>query len=318
MMRAYFKEYGLWYLLYLAIVVSFLAQFLLYGLPLTYFLWPLVLAATLLLAASLWLFFRFYQKMLALQTKSLDQLSALPLPSEQAVAVLLSQQEEAGKQEQQAWKAREKQLQATVKLWSHQMKVPLAALSLMAQTDQLEPAQVNHQLHHLDKYLGNLLNYLKLKGQQIDFRFEEVEVREVVTQLVKDYRTQFLQKEIGLTITGDYRLKTDRKWLAFALAQLLDNALKYSHQGGQITIELDKGIAISDQGMGILPEDLPRLGQEGFTGYNGHLHQKATGFGLYMTKTILDQLELEMTISSQLDEGTRVVIRPARQAIERR
>lgn len=99
---------------------------------------------------------------------------------------------------------------------------------------------------------------------------------------------------------------TDRKWLAFALAQVLDNALKYSHPGGQIAVDLTDGIAISDQGMGILPEDLPRLGQEGFTGYNGHLHQKATGFGLYMTKTILNQLELEMTISSQLDVGTTV------------
>lgn len=306
MIRAYFREHGIWYLLYAVLVVSFLAQFLLYGLLLDYFLWPLGLATSLLLAASLWLFSRFYGKMLTLQTKALDQLGEWDLPSERAWAELLKEQEERTKSRQQDLKVREKQLQATVKLWSHQMKVPLAALSLMAQTDQLEPTQVNHQLHHLDKYLGNLLNYLKLKDQQLDFRFEVVDARSIMTQLIKDYRTQFLQKNLTVTITGDYQLPSDKKWLAFALSQILDNALKYSHPGGQITIDLTDGIAISDQGMGILPEDLPRLGQEGFTGYNGHLHQKATGFGLYMTKNILDQLELEMTISSQLDEGTTV------------
>ncbi|WP_029237280.1 ATP-binding protein, partial [Streptococcus sobrinus] len=76
---------------------------------------------------------------------------------------------------------------------------------------------------------------------------------------------------------------------------------------GSITVFMSEtGLALSDQGLGILPEDLPRLFDEGFTGYNGHEHQKATGLGLYMTKQILDSLGLSIQVTSQAGQGTTV------------
>ncbi|WP_321538126.1 ATP-binding protein, partial [Streptococcus suis] len=122
--------------------------------------------------------------------------------------------------------------------------------------------------------MANLLNYLKLTSHSSDFRFEQVEVREVVVDLVKKYRSQFLQKDISVTIDGKWLLKTDRKWLSFALSQIIDNALKYNKTGGKVAIELNGGISISDTGIGILAEDIPRLFDEGFTGFNGREHQK--------------------------------------------
>ncbi len=142
-----------------------------------------------------------------------------------------------------------------------------------------------------------------------DFRFEQVEVREVVVDLVKKYRNQFLQKDISVTIDGNWLLKTDRKWLSFALSQIIDNALKYNKTGGKVAIELNNGISISDTGIGILAEDIPRLFDEGFTGFNGREHQKATGFGLYLTKRVLNQLDLDIQVSSQIEIGTQVSIR---------
>lgn len=101
-----------------------------------------------------------------------------------------------------------------------------------------------------------------------------------------------------------------KKWLSFALTQLLDNAIKYSHHGGHISIRLNKkSIEISDEGIGILEEDLPRLFDEGFTGFNGHELQKASGLGLYMTRTVLEQLNLAITIQSHIDQGTLVIIK---------
>lgn len=199
-------------------------------------------------------------------------------------------------------------MQAIIKMWSHQMKVPLAAISLMSQTGHLKEQDVNHQLMRLDTYLGNLLNYLKLTGSSSDFSFEEVQVREVIVEIVKKYRNQFLQKQIAVTIDGDWSLKTDKKWLSFALSQIVDNALKYNHTGGSIRIRLGDGIEIQDTGIGILPEDLPRLFDEGFTGYNGREHQKATGFGLYLTKRILTLLELAIQVESQVEVGTKMTV----------
>ncbi len=60
------------------------------------------------------------------------------------------------------------------------------ALSLMSQTDNLNQQDVDHQLLRLDNYMANLLNYLKLTNHASDFRFEQVEVREVAVDLVKN------------------------------------------------------------------------------------------------------------------------------------
>lgn len=136
-------------------------------------------------------------------------------------------------------------------------------------------------------------------------------VREIISSIVKESRYLCIAKELSVTIQGTCQLKTDKKWLRFALMQLIDNAIKYSTKGGNITITLnDKSIIISDNGIGILNEDLPRLFDEGFTGFNGHEHQKATGLGLYMTKEILDQLNLDIKVSSLIGEGTQVIISP--------
>lgn len=137
---------------------------------------------------------------------------------------------------------------------------------------------------------------------------KKMKKEKIYVDLVKKYRNQFLQKDISVTIDGNWLLKSDRKWLSFALSQIIDNALKYNKTGGKVAIELNEGISISDTGIGILAEDIPRLFDEGFTGFNGREHQKATGFGLYLTKRVLNQLELAISVESQLEVGTSVTI----------
>ena len=135
-------------------------------------------------------------------------------------------------------------------------------------------------------------------------------MRDLVADLVKKYRISFLMKQMSVDIDGDWYLKTDKKWLSFAISQILDNAIKYSKKNSVIQVNISQGqISIIDHGIGILEEDLPRLFEEGFTGYNGHEHQKATGFGLYMTKQVLDRLGFVISISSQVDHGTTVSIK---------
>ena len=77
---------------------------------------------------------------------------------------------------------------------------------------------------------------------------------------------------------------TDEKWLLFVLEQLLSNALKYTDKGS-IRIRMEPGshgvLLIEDTGIGIQAEDLPRVFEKGFTGYNGRQDKKSTGIGLY-------------------------------------
>ncbi|MBM6438934.1 ATP-binding protein, partial [Streptococcus suis] len=224
----------------------------------------LLLSLTFLILLTAGLFWKFSNRMRALEDYVHEE--APPLlnkPVDLAYLNLIEVEKEATREQLLVYKSREEDLQAMVKMWSHQMKVPLAALSLMSQTDNLNQQDVDHQLLRLDNYMANLLNYLKLTNHASDFRFEQVEVREVVVDLVKKYRNQFLQKDISVTINGNWLLKTDRKWLSFALSQIIDNALKYNKTGGKVAIELNNGISISDTGIGILAEDIPRLFDEG-------------------------------------------------------
>ena len=101
---------------------------------------------------------------------------------------------------------------------------------------------------------------------------------------------------------------TDEKWLGFVIEQLLSNALKYTHEGS-ITIGMEEGrLTITATGIGIRAEDLPRVCEKGYTGYNGHANHKSTGIGLYLCSTFLKKLGHSFTITSQEGTGTRVMI----------
>lgn len=202
----------------------------------------------------------------------------------------------------------DKDLLDLTRVWTHQMKVPIAALDLMAQTNNLTQSDVQHQLLELDNYLNILLSYLRLQNTSTDFRFETFDVADVTRDIIKKYANQFIMKNLSVRIEGSWRLTSDRKWLTVALEQIFNNAVKYTKTGG-VTIKFDESITIADTGIGILPEDLPRLFEHGFTGYNGRHHQKSTGLGLYLTKEILDKLELTVTMTSQVEQGTEVQIK---------
>ena len=296
--------------MYALMSALYFLSFYLYHLPLSYFWVSLLFNLTLLLILSIWLFIQFRKKLLVIQNfffvQDLDDLS---LPSELAYQQLIEQLIAAESEKGLVEKSRMESLQTMVKMWSHQMKVPLSALSLMAQTDQLDRQEVRQQLLRLENYLDTLLTYLKFSQHKDDFRFEALSARSLVVDLIKKYRVSCLAKELSVEVSGDWQFKSDKKWLSFAISQILDNAIKYSKRGGHIQVQLDEdGIQISDTGIGILPEDLPRLFEEGFTGYNGHEHKKATGLGLYMTKQVLDKLDLAIRVHSQVEEGTQVFI----------
>ena len=296
--------------MYALMSALYFLSFYLYHLPLSYFWVSLLFNLTLLLILSIWLFIQFRKKLLVIQNfffvQDLDDLS---LPSELAYQQLIEQLIAAESEKGLVEKSRVESLQTIVKMWSHQMKVPLSALSLMAQTDQLDRQEVRQQLLRLENYLDTLLTYLKFSQHKDDFRFEALSARSLVVDLIKKYRVSCLAKELSVEVSGDWQFKSDKKWLSFAISQILDNAIKYSKRGGHIQVQLDEdGIQISDTGIGILPEDLPRLFEEGFTGYNGHEHKKATGLGLYMTKQVLDKLDLAIRVHSQVEEGTQVFI----------
>ena len=182
------------------------------------------------------------------------------------------------------------------------------AIDLMTQT-QIDPKELKNQVFSLENYLKILLEYQRINNLATDFRFEKVSMSLLAKELVKKYSSFFIQKNLSIQIEGEWLVNSDQRWLSLAIEQLLNNAVKYTKEGG-ILIQIKPGeIRIQDTGIGILKEDVPRLFEHGFTGYNGRIQQKSTGLGLYLAKLILDKLEFQIAISSEIGEGTCVMIK---------
>lgn len=309
MIRLFFKEYRIWYLQFCLLILMYLLVFSLYHLPLDYFLTASLISVTLIILVSIFLYLRFRRKLKILQEFSyVNELEPLDDPSDLEYKRLISRVMAEQNDQLDTERSRQKDLDALIKIWSHQMKIPLSAISLMVQTDHLSTNDLQKQLLYLENHLNQLLSYLKFSQNKDDYRFEKLDISGIVKDILKQMAPICFSKDISFSIDGNWTVTSDKKWLRFALMQIIDNAIKYSHQGGHISINLDDGIVISDNGIGILSEDIPRLFEEGYTGFNGHEHQKASGLGLFMTKTILHQLQLDIKIESQVDQGSKVSI----------
>ena len=199
-----------------------------------------------------------------------------------------------------------------VTLWTHQIKTPLTALQLVA-GELLEPqrGECYTRLFEIEQYQDMMLQYLRLEGGGNDYVLKAYTLSAMVNQSIKYFARIFIGKGIGIKvdIPEGVQVVTDEKWLVFVLKQIISNALKYTNKGEiSIFVEREKTLVIQDTGIGIAPEDIPRLFERGYTGYNGRKDKKASGLGLFLSKKILDNLSHSITIQSSLNQGTRVEI----------
>lgn len=199
-----------------------------------------------------------------------------------------------------------------ISLWTHQVKTPLTALSLAVKESKLEEkAEYADRLFEIEQYCDIILQYLRMEGEGTDLLLAEYSVKPMVNQAVKYFARSFIGKGLSVSIDlpEERKLVTDEKWMAFVIKQVLSNALKYTKEGG-ITITMPKShtICIADTGIGISKEDLPRITERGYTGYNGRRDKKATGIGLFLVDTIMKKLGGSVKITSELGVGTQVYL----------
>jgi hypothetical protein len=196
-------------------------------------------------------------------------------------------------------------------MWVHQIKTPISAMHLMLQTSKsAESGALKLELFKIEQYVEMALNYLRLGSDSTDFVIKPYKLSDIIKSSVKKYKSIFIEKNITLKFEEmDYVTITDEKWLAFAIEQILSNALKYTNSGS-ISIRMEREtLLIEDTGCGIIVEDLPRVFEKGFTGYNGRMDKKSTGIGLYLSKRILNKLSHDIAIASEPGVGTVLKIR---------
>ena len=315
MLIKYLKDRKLIFIAILFWIAIFSGVFALCGIEFKYVWYPTVLGCMALVICLVVDFVGYYKKCrsLTMVENSIDvTLDNLPKTSNQIEKMyteLLKLLTNEKNEEVNNILNSKKETMEYVTLWSHQIKTPITALQLLANdTDEEIRIEILNRLFEIEQYQDMMLQYLRLEGGGSDYVLADYSVKDMVNQVVKYFARIFISKGISVKIQVDESRKvvTDEKWMVFVLKQLISNALKYTSKG-EICISFDNDeLLIKDSGIGIAKEDLPRIFDRGYTGYNGRKDKKATGLGLYLTKQILDRLNHKIEIDSQIGVGTRV------------
>ena len=195
-------------------------------------------------------------------------------------------------------------------VWAHQIKTPIASMHIALQSEDTPLSRrLYTQLFRIEQYVDMVLAFLRVDSTSTDYVFKNHSLDEILKEAVKHFSTEFIEKKIKLEYTPiDKMLITDEKWLLFVIEQLLSNALKYTREGSVKIYMHGESLCIEDSGIGIAPEDLPRIFEKGYTGGNGRINSKASGLGLYLCKRVCDNLGIGITARSEIDKGTVILL----------
>ena len=283
-----------------------------------------LLCLIILLTAGLMDFFRWRRKVLFLESlrgQAALLISLVPEPGdlgEAAYRELLLELDEDRRTAVSALDARMRESVDYYTMWVHQIKTPISAMRLILQEDESERGRaLGAELFRVERYVELVLSYLRLGGTSTDYVIRQVDVDNVLRQAARKYAPLFIRGKVSLELneTG-LRALSDEKWLQLVVEQVLSNAVKYA-PGGHVKVWSEgERLFIQDDGAGIAAEDLPRIFERGFTGYNGRMDKRATGIGLYLSQEICRKLGHTITVESELGKGTRVTVGLARPYLE--
>lgn len=214
-------------------------------------------------------------------------------------------------------------LQKSLSDISHQLKTPLTSIIVMVDNildDDDMPLEIRREFLNDIKHNTNTISFLvqsllklsKLDAEAVKFRYEQVEVKSIVDECIKN--TAVMAEILGVrleTDCNDIILNCDRKWLCEAITNIIKNCIEHSHNGNiKITVDQNKlytKISIKDNGSGITKEDLPHIFERFYKGKNSS--DDSVGIGLSLAKTIIEKQGGYISVSSELNKGSEFVIK---------
>lgn len=214
-------------------------------------------------------------------------------------------------------------LQKSLSDISHQLKTPLTSIIVMVDNildDDDMPLEIRREFLNDIKHNTNTISFLvqsllklsKLDAEAVKFRYEQVDVKSIIDECIKN--TAVMAEILGVrleTDCNDIILNCDRKWLCEAVTNIIKNCIEHS-QNGNIKITADQNklytkISIKDNGSGITKEDLPHIFERFYKGKNSS--DDSVGIGLSLAKTIIEKQGGYISVSSELNKGSEFVIK---------
>ena len=315
-LKSYLKKNIKVYILFVVFIAIFFIMFYLYNLPLEALIYTgsFCFLASVIASFSDFVNYReSYKKLKFLEKNILNDLEDLPKSLDIRIdyyhKIIEKLYEELEKLTQEN-RQKNTDMVDYYSMWVHQIKTPIAAMNFLLDNEEVDQKILQQELFKIERYVEMVLTYIRLDSISSDYVITKINLDEVVKDSVKKNATIFINKKIKLNyVSHETMVISDKKWLSFAFEQILGNSVKYTSTSGEITIETcENKLVIEDNGMGIKEEDLPRIFEKGFTGFNGRYEKKSSGLGLYLCKKTLDKLGHHIEISSKVGEGTRIEI----------
>ena len=199
-------------------------------------------------------------------------------------------------------------LNAYFLMWLHQIKTPMTVSKLLLEKpDDTTNTKLKMQLMYIEQYINMAMNYLKMIDYSTDMDITQVNLDDIIKNLLKKYSLLFIHNHISLEYQSNLTyVVSDSQWLTILIEQILSNALKYT-ENGKITIQYleDKhALEIRDTGIGIRSEDIPKIFDRGYSGFNGRMNEKSSGLGLYLARKISERLNIQIEVESKLSKGS--------------
>lgn len=203
-----------------------------------------------------------------------------------------------------------------VEMWIHEIKIPIAGLMLMYHNNKTVNKNFLDQLNSLDNLTDQILYYVRSNYAEKDFLIKEASMDKIINEVLLKNKDSILENHIDVTVdVKNVKVLTDSKWLVFILNQIINNSIKYSDNSRNSYImfyiednEKETTLHIKDNGIGVNASDLKHVFDKSFTGENGRKMRNSTGFGLYISKKLIEKLGHKISATSEENKYFEIAI----------
>ena len=207
-----------------------------------------------------------------------------------------------------------------IESWVHEIKTPITGVALICENRRRHEAVTQENLREIslenqkiENCVDKVLYYARMENVYKDFLIQKTDLQKTAEEVLAKNRLLLIRHQVRAEVCCEDMVYTDGKWISFILNQMIGNSVKYRSESPVFLIYTEREkdgvrLTIEDNGVGILPEELSRIFEKGFTGSNGRSHKQATGMGLYLCKRLCERLEIGLSAQSQPGRGTKMTL----------
>ncbi|MBU3197056.1 sensor histidine kinase [Clostridium algidicarnis] len=203
-----------------------------------------------------------------------------------------------------------------IELWVHEVKTPISSCKLLIENNKSEITKsIDEEIDKVENYIEQALFYTRSNALEKDYIIKELNLKNSINKIIKRNANTLIERRIKVEVKDlEEIVYSDSKWIEFIINQIISNSIKYMGKGeGTIkfyTNNIGENIIlnIEDTATGMNEKDVIKAFEKGYTGEKGRKFGKSTGIGLYLCKKLAIKLGLGISLTSEINVGTKVSI----------